>query len=149
MGREVLPLTVDRLGDLTGTCADCIFWELDPRWPPRRSPGVTPAWTRSRGCPRRCWNGAAWADRVRRRGPAGYVTYAPPHLVPRAARLPDGALSREHVLLMTARVDPEFAGQGLGRVLIQGAAKDVMRRGVRAVEVFGYLGDPDSHRAPV
>ncbi|HEY5247610.1 MAG TPA: hypothetical protein VIJ15_04040, partial [Dermatophilaceae bacterium] len=36
---------------------------------------------------------------------------------------------------------------GLGRVLIQVAAKDVMRRGVRAVEAFGYLGDPGSPKA--
>jgi hypothetical protein len=50
-------------------------------------------------------------------------------------------------MLMTARVVPDFAGQGLGRVLVQGAAKDVMRRGVRAIEAFGYLGDPDSARA--
>ena len=32
-------------------------------------------------------------------------------------------------------------------MLIQGAAKDVMRRGVRAIEAFGYLGDPDSPKA--
>jgi hypothetical protein len=51
------------------------------------------------------------------------------------------------MMLMTARVVPEYGGQGLGRVLIQVAAKDVMRRGVRAVEAFGYLGDPDSPRA--
>jgi ribosomal protein S18 acetylase RimI-like enzyme len=50
-------------------------------------------------------------------------------------------------MLMTARVIPEFAGQGLGRLLIQAAAKDVMRRGVRAVEAFGYLGDPNSPKA--
>jgi hypothetical protein len=41
-------------------------------------------------------------------------------------------------------VIPRFVGQGLGRVLIQGAAKDVMRRGIRAIEAFGYVGDPDS-----
>jgi GNAT superfamily N-acetyltransferase len=49
--------------------------------------------------------------------------------------------------MMSARVVPDFAGQGLGRVLIQGAAKDVMRRGVRAIEAFGYRGDPESHKA--
>ena len=36
MGRDVLPLTVDRLGDLTGTCADCVFWELGPALAARR-----------------------------------------------------------------------------------------------------------------
>ena len=36
MGRDVLPLTVDRLGDLTGSCADCVFWELGPALAARR-----------------------------------------------------------------------------------------------------------------
>ena len=57
---------------------------------------------------------------------------------------PTSPVSADAVILMTARVAPDFAGQGLGRVLIQSAAKDVMRRGVRAIEVFGYRGDPGS-----
>jgi hypothetical protein len=32
---------------------------------------------------------------------------------------------------------PEFAGGGLGRMLVQGLAKDLTRRGVKAVEAFG------------
>src|ERR1035437_11121688 len=61
--------------------------------------------------------------------------------------LPISPIGADAVMLMTARVITEYAGQGLGRVLIQVAAKDVMRRGVRAVEAFGYLGDPDSPKA--
>jgi hypothetical protein len=38
---------------------------------------------------------------------------------------------------MTAHVLPEFAGGGLGRMLIQGVAKDLVRRGVKALEAFG------------
>jgi hypothetical protein len=40
---------------------------------------------------------------------------------------------------MTAHVLPDFAGGGLGRMLVQGVAKDLMRRGVRAIEAFGDL----------
>ena len=79
--------------------------------------------------------------------PAGYVSYAPPHLVPRATAFPTAPVAGDAVMLMTARVAPAFAGQGLGRVLIQVAAKDVVRRGVRAVEAFGYRGDPGSPKA--
>jgi GNAT superfamily N-acetyltransferase len=67
--------------------------------------------------------------------------------VPRAAAFPTAPIAADAVMLMTARVVPEYAGQGLGRVLIQVAAKDVMRRGIRAVEAFGYLGDPRSQKA--
>ena len=39
---------------------------------------------------------------------------------------------------MTARIVPAFQGGGLGRVLIQSVAKDLMgRRRVRGIEAFG------------
>jgi GNAT superfamily N-acetyltransferase len=68
--------------------------------------------------------------------PAGYVTYAPPHLVPRSEAFATTPVSADAVLLMAVRVLPQFAGQGLGRVLVQAAAKDVAHRGVRAIEAF-------------
>jgi hypothetical protein len=40
---------------------------------------------------------------------------------------------------MTARVQPEFTGGGLARMLVQTAAKDLTRRGVRAIEAFGLI----------
>ena len=40
---------------------------------------------------------------------------------------------------MTAHVLPEFAGGGLGRMLVQGVAKDLTRRGLKAIEAFGDL----------
>ena len=73
--------------------------------------------------------------------PAGYVTYAPPVHVPRGAAFPTSPVSGDAVLLMTARLLPEFAGGGLGRMLVQAAAKDLTRRGVRALEAFGRVGE--------
>jgi len=147
-GRQVVSLTLDRVHDLPDPCASCIFWELDP---------ALAAASIARGDPaldKESWLSAAllewgsvgqiaYVDGV----PAGYVTYAPPYIVPRAAAFPTAPVSADAVILMTARVVPEFSGQGLGRVLIQGAAKDVMRRGVRAIEAFGYRGAPDSPKA--
>ncbi|MHB1474372.1 MAG: GNAT family N-acetyltransferase [Dermatophilaceae bacterium] len=147
-GREVFSLTLDRMQDLPEPCASCIFWELDP---------ALAAASMARGDPgldKESWLSAAlleWGS-VGQIGyidgvPAGYVTYAPPYLVPRSAAFPTAPVSADAVILMAARVVPEFAGQGLGRVLIQGSAKDIMRRGVRAVEAFGYRGNPDSPKA--
>jgi hypothetical protein len=48
-------------------------------------------------------------------------------------------VSADAVLLLTAHVIPEFAGGGLGRMLVQGIVKELTRRGVRAVEAFGDL----------
>jgi GNAT superfamily N-acetyltransferase len=71
--------------------------------------------------------------------PAGYVMYAPPHHVPRSVAFPTSPVSADAVLLMTAHVLDEFAGGGLGRMLVQGVAKDMTRRGVKAIEAFGDL----------
>jgi hypothetical protein len=50
---------------------------------------------------------------------------------------PTSPVSADAVLLMTASVLPEFDSGGLGRMLVQGVAKDLIRRGVKAVEAFG------------
>jgi hypothetical protein len=60
--------------------------------------------------------------------------------VPRGLAFPTSPVSADAVLLMTARLLPEFAGGGLGRMLVQTAAKDLSRRGVRAIEAFGRMG---------
>lgn len=70
--------------------------------------------------------------------PAGFALYAPPVYVPRSAAFPTSPVSPDAVLLMTARVRAEMAGGGLGRMLLQGVAKDLSRRGVRALEAFGH-----------
>jgi hypothetical protein len=48
-------------------------------------------------------------------------------------------VSADAVLLMTAQVLPDFAGGGIARMLVQSVAKDLTRRGVKAVEAFGDL----------
>jgi len=132
---------LDRLQDLPDPCVSCIFWELNPAL------AAASIARGESGLDKESWLSAAllewgsvgqiaYVDGI----PAGYVTYAPPHLVPRATAFPTAPVSADAVMLMTARVISDFAGQGLGRVLIQRAAKDVLRRGVRAVEAFGHRG---------
>jgi GNAT superfamily N-acetyltransferase len=76
--------------------------------------------------------------------PAGFVLYAPPAFVPRSLAFPTSPVSPDAVLLMTARVLPLHSGGGLARMLIQAAAKDLTRRGVRAVEAFGLASEATS-----
>ena len=64
----------------------------------------------------------------------GAALYAPPGRVPRSRSFPTSPVSADAVLLMTGHVLPDFQGGGLGRVLVQGLAKDLVRRGVRAIE---------------
>ena len=131
MGREVLPLTLDRLGDLPDPCRECGYWEQAPG--ASSSTTAKEGWLTSVllewGAPGR----VAYVDGE----PAGYLTYAPAHLVPRAMAFPTSPVGSDAVVLAAARIEPQFLGQGLGRVLVQAAAKDCLRRGVRAIEAFG------------
>jgi hypothetical protein len=79
--------------------------------------------------------------------PAGFVLYAPPAYVPRSVAFPTSPVSGDAVLLMTGRVLPEFTGGGLGRMLVQGVAKDLTRRGIRAIEAFGDARAAPAHGA--
>jgi GNAT superfamily N-acetyltransferase len=69
--------------------------------------------------------------------PVGFVLYAPPTAVPRSSAFPTSPPSPDAVLLTGFYVLPEFRGGGLGRMLVQSVAKDLTRRGVKAIESFG------------
>ena len=137
MGRQVERLTLDNLPLLPGPCSTCAFWELDPV---RRAQvrgheaeekaawlsGMLREWGRCGRVVRvddRSWGTCCGRPRCTCRGAHGFAT-AP--------------VSADAVLLATGYVEPEHRGQGLGRVLVQAMAKDLVQRGgIRAVEAFG------------
>jgi GNAT superfamily N-acetyltransferase len=135
-------VTLDNLADLPTRCRTCVYWELDPV-----------AGERAQECGDAALEKEAWlSDTLLEWGscgllayvdgvPAGYVLYAPPAYVPRSVAFPTSPVSADAVLLMTARIMPDFAGGGLGRMLVQGVAREVVRRGIRAIEAFGRSGD--------
>jgi GNAT superfamily N-acetyltransferase len=151
MTRRLAPLTLDNLSDLPTTCRRCVVWELDPVAARQArevgDPGFEKeAWVSGTLLEWGSCGRVAYVDDA----PAGFVTYAPPALVPRALAFPTSPVSADAVLLMTARVLPKYAGGGLARMLLQATAKDLTRRGVRAIEAFGLaagagmgdLGEP-------
>ncbi|MGI5162531.1 GNAT family N-acetyltransferase [Microbispora sp. CA-102843] len=140
MSRRLVNVTLDNLDDLPRRCRRCVFWELDPVSGGRAAEAGDPALEKE------AWISAtllewgscgkiAYVDGVA----AGFVLYAPPLYVPRSVAFPTSPVSSDAVLLMTAHIVPEFTGGGLGRMLVQGVAKDLTRRGVRAIEAFGDL----------
>jgi hypothetical protein len=140
VSRRLANITLDNIGDLPPKCGRCVFWELDPvNFARAHDEGDT-------GLEKESWVSSVllewgscgkliYVDGV----PAGYVLYAPPQHVPRSVAFPTSPVSADAVLLMTAHVLGEFAGGGLGRMLVQGVAKDMTRRGVKAIEAFGDL----------
>ena len=137
MSRRLVNITLDNLGDLPPSCRSCVFWELDPISKARAEasdPGLEKeSWISSVLLEWGSCGKLLYVDGV----PAAYVLFAPPQYVPRSVAFPTSPVSADAVLLMTARVLSEFSGGGLGRMLIQGMAKDLTRRGVRAIEAFG------------
>lgn len=140
MARRLVNITLDNLDDLPPRCRSCVRWELDPVSAERAQEAG------DLGLEKEAWISATlldwgscgkvlYVDGV----PAGYVLFAPPGYVPRSVAFPTSPVSADAVLLMTAHILPDFAGGGLGRMLVQGVAKDLVRRGVRAVEAFGDL----------
>ncbi|MQA93109.1 MAG: GNAT family N-acetyltransferase [Streptosporangiales bacterium] len=137
MSRRLVSITLDNLDDLPRRCRRCVFWELDPVSGDRAAdPGLEKeAWISSTLLDWGSCGKIAYVDGV----PAGFVMYAPPLYVPRSVAFPTSPVSADAVLMMTAHVLPEFAGGGLGRMLVQGVAKDLTRRTVKAIEAYGDL----------
>jgi len=138
MGRRIVSLTLDTLEDLPPTCRRCVFWELDPVARSRAEEmGDTAfekeAWLSGTLLEWGSCGKLIYVDDAL----AGFITFAPPSYVPRSIAFPTSPISADAVLLMTAHVVPEFRSGGLGRVLLQTLAKELTRRGVRAIEAFG------------
>ena len=140
MTRRLVNVTLDNLDDLPVKCRRCVFWELDPVSRTRAEEmGDTAlekeAWVSQALLEWGSCGKVAYVDGVA----AGYVLFAPPAYVPRSVAFPTSPVSADAVLLMSAHIMPEFAGGGLGRMLVQAVAKELIRRGVRAIEAFGDL----------
>ena len=138
MGRRLVPLTLDNLPDLPKRCRACVFWELDP------VSGEAAVRAGTSALEKEGWISAVlldwgscgrvvYVDDVA----AGFVLYAPAAYVPRATAFPTSPVSPDAVQLMTGFIMPGYQGQGLGRVMVQTVAKDVLRRGFKAIEAFG------------
>jgi len=145
VARTTVPFTLDHLEALAERevpCRTCLFWELDPV----RRGRLTDA--EERAAVKESWMSevlrewgscgrVALVDGVA----VGYLTYAPPSYVPGAALFPTAPASPDAVLLTTAYVADGYDGAGIGRLLVQGMARDLVGRGgIRAVEAFAYGG---------
>src|SRR6476659_571034 len=130
MGRRLVSITLDNVDELPDPCRSCAFWEAGTRLP---EPALKDDWISAvllewGSCGRMLYvDGKV----------AGFAMYAPPEYVAMTSPVGGSTVSDDAVLLMTARILPEYAASGLGRVLIQSVVKDLLsRRGVKAIEAF-------------
>ena len=139
MSRRTARLTLDTLADLPDSVRSCLHWELDPV---RRAEVVRAgaaveekeAWVSTVLLEWGSCGRVLYVDDE----PAGFVLYAPAAYFPGSASYPTAPISEDAVQLATAQVLEGHEGAGLGRVLMQVMARDLLKRGGhRAVECFG------------
>src|ERR1700749_3367369 len=138
MSRRIVNITLDNLGDLPPKCRNCVFWGPAPvsRAGAEESGDLElekESWVSSVLLEWGSCGKIAYVDGV----PAGYMLFAPPQYVPRSIAFPTSPVSADAVLFMTAHLLSEFAGGGIGRMVVQARPKAPPRRGVRPIEAFG------------
>lgn len=145
MSRRAVELQPADLAALPGACGACEFWERGPY--PGERPGPRPDGQLAPA--KREWFAevrAAWGPCglvVRADGEVlGHAFFAPAELTPRAAAFPTSPVGADAAVLLTVRVRDDMTRQGIGRALVQGVARELVQRQVRALEAFGAAGAP-------
>ncbi|MFC0115709.1 GNAT family N-acetyltransferase [Kibdelosporangium aridum] len=150
MSRRVVGITLDNLEHLPKHSRGCVFWELAPHLKEQAEAfGETElekeAWVSNMLLEWGSCGRLVYSDKL----PVGFVLYAPPNAVPRSLAFPTSPISPDAVMLTGFYVLPEFRGGGLGRMLVQAVAKDLTRRGVKAIESFGDAKPDDEEQCCV
>lgn len=137
MSRRTTPLRVDDLARLPPSERACLFWQLGAvdrdRLDLHERAGEKRTWTstvlREWG---ECGRVAVLGDEL-----VGYALYAPAAWLPGAQALPSSPPSPDAVVLATVWVEPGCRRGGIGRLLVQGVARDLVERGHGALEAYG------------
>jgi len=125
MSRRVVDLTIDNLGDVSAACRGCHHWSNAGKDKDEWLEHTLREWG---ACGQ-----LLYVDGVA----AGHVLYAPPAYVPRADGFATSPVSPDAILLVAGQLATPYRGAGLGKMLIQGMARDIAQRGFRAIEAFG------------
>jgi GNAT superfamily N-acetyltransferase len=137
-------LTLDTLARLPANARGCVYWELDPASAARATRAGHGALEKEAWLSKTLLEWGTCGQLVWANGDvAGFAIYAPPAYVPRAGGFPTSPTGSDAVTLMAVAVAPQYRGRGVGRTLIQGVARDLVRRAasgsadsVRAIEAF-------------
>ncbi len=137
MSRKTARLTVDHLAELADPVRACLFWELGPVDRARLDESARMAekerWLSG---VLRDWGSCGRVVRINGRT-VGHIVYAPASRFPGSAALPTSPGSPDAILAATAWIDPACRGGGLGRLLVQAMAADLVERGHTAIEAYG------------
>jgi GNAT superfamily N-acetyltransferase len=137
VSRKTERLTVDHLAELADPVRSCLFWELGPvdrsRLDEQERIAEKESWLSST---LRDWGSCGRVVRIDGRT-VGHIVYAPAARLPGAATLPTAPGSPDAIIAATAWIDPDLRRGGLGRLLVQAMAADLVARGHTAIEAYG------------
>ena len=137
MSRKTARLTVDHLAELADPVRSCLFWELGAvdraRLDEAERIAEKESWLSG---VLRDWGSCGRVVRLDGRT-VGHIVYAPAGRLPGAAALATAPASPDSVVAATAWIDPDMRGGGLGRLLVQAMAADLVERGHTAIEAYG------------
>lgn len=137
MSRRTAPLRVDDLACLPSAERSCLFWQLGPvdrhRLDPEESVTEKETWTST---VLREWGSCGRVARVDDQV-VGYAVYAPSAWLPGAHAMPSSPASPDAVVMAAVWVDPAWRRGGIGRLLVQGVARDLVERGHGVLEAYG------------
>jgi len=150
---RIRPLRLEAFEQLPKHARRCVFWEVEPETLDRGDQLADPEFEKE------AWLSMVmleWGSCGQVANPArepdrddgddgdepclGYVLYAPPRAVPRAARFPTGPVSADAVLLTSMGIEPDQP-DGVAGLLIGQVVNELVRRGVRALEAFGRTAE--------
>ncbi|MCF8589070.1 hypothetical protein [Gordonia liuliyuniae] len=146
----VVPLELEMFQTLPSHTRRCVFWEMDRDDPNSFESGMVErksAVDHESEFDKEAWISGLlleWGTcgQVAVESTTGRVVgsalYAPPGRVPRARRFPTAPVGSDAVLLSTVSAEPGFEETSV--TLIDAVVTDVVRRGVRAIEAFGFTG---------
>jgi GNAT superfamily N-acetyltransferase len=137
VSRKTARLTVDHLAELAEPVRSCLFWELSPvdrsRLDAAERVAEKERWL---SAVLRDWGSCGRVVRVDGRT-VGHIVYAPAAYLPGAASLPTAPSTPDAIVAATAWIEPSQRGGGLGRLLVQAMAADLVERGHTAIEAYG------------
>ncbi|MCV7290814.1 acetyltransferase [Mycolicibacterium wolinskyi] len=154
MSAHITPLRLEGFEQLPKHARRCVFWEVDPSTVPGEDHLTDPEFEKEAWLSMVMLEWGSCGQLAVQASPAavgdfetllkgdepcvGYAFYAPPGAVPRARLFPTAPVSADAVLLTTVAVESAEETEGLSASLLAAVVSDLVRRGVRALEAFGY-----------
>jgi GNAT superfamily N-acetyltransferase len=130
--RRLLDVTLDNLGQIPPEPLNTVFWELD------EDPEVGARFEKEEWFSSTLLEWGSCGKLLTESGTAvGFAQYAPARLFPRLGRFRCGRASADAVYLSYCYVVPSRRGGGVGTELVRAVGRDILDRGIRAVEALG------------